>query len=1116
MRKIKENELWYKDAVIYEVHVKSFFDSNQDGIGDFKGLTMKLDYLESLGVNAIWLLPFYPSPLKDDGYDISDYEDVHPNYGDLLDFKRFLGEAHRRNIKVITELVLNHTSDKHIWFQNSRKAKKGSYWKDFYVWSDSPEKYKDARIIFKDIESSNWAWDPEVKAYYWHRFYSHQPDLNYDNPAVHEEIFKVVDFWLNIGVDGLRLDAVPYLYEREGTNCENLPETFAFLEKIRTHIDRKFENRMLLAEANQWPEDAVKYFGSGNRCHMAFHFPLMPRLFMALEMEDRFPVVDILEQTPPIPEECQWALFIRNHDELTLEMVSDEERDYMYRMYASESKARINLGIRRRLAPLLSNNRRKIEIMNFLLFSLHGSPVIYYGDEIGMGDNFYLGDRNGVRTPMQWSPDKNAGFSKASPQELYLPIIIEPEYHYEAINVENQEKNPSSLLWWMRRIIEKRNKYRAFSRGALEFIYGDNPKIISFLRIYNEQVILVIANLSRFAQHVELNLSKYKGFTPIELFSNSPFPKITEDEYLFMLGPHDHFWFLLESPKQKEIELKASSKKNIPEIEISGHWSIIMEGRYKDVFEEQILPEYFNRTLQNTKVEKIEIIDSIKILDNPASGFLLLLHLNFRNSERALFLFPLSFIPKEIFPETKVKLQDSIVALVKEIGNGKTKDRTGYICYGTSDRVFRSQLLHFIKKYDTAHGKNGTIYFHRNRLSNQELQSIPLEIHSDLLKGEHESICILYEQKIFLKLYPKLFEGKNPEVQAFKLFSEKNFDNIPYYIGDLEYRDNRNKNIYTLGVVTRFINKQKNGVEYLKDEIGKYVERIISEKYHIEETLLEKRINYINTPVASIAEDILQLLGKYFVYMMETMGKRTAELHCLLAGKKEDPQYCMEDYTLLYQRSLYQSYRNKVKKVIRELSYAKSKFDEDTITEINSIVVMENLLLEKGERMSGRELNAKKIRIHGDYILENLIYTGKDFVIVDFEGNSSQPYSQRIIKRSPLRDLASLVYSIYKTAYRFFTEEYFKIKSSVLKEISLEKWADFWYNMTCGIFITSYCDFAKEKSSQFFDDNSFSLLFPIFLIEWSLNEIENALYKEGEDLVTPIRYIKNVVEYFKE
>src|SRR5512133_1352065 len=497
-----QDSLWYKDAVIYEVHVRAFQDSNADGVGDFRGLEDKLDYLRDLGITAIWLLPFYPSPLKDDGYDIADYYSINPLFGTLSDFKAFLRQAHARGLRVITELVVNHTSDQHPWFQRSRRAPPGDPFREFYVWSDSPEKYRDTRIIFRDFESSNWSWDHVAQGYYWHRFYSHQPDLNFDNPLVHKEIIRVLDFWLDMGVDGLRLDAVPYLYERENTSCENLPETHQYLKHLRAHVDAKYGDRMLLAEANQWPEDAVTYFGSGkgDECHMAFHFPLMPRFFMALRMEDRIPIVDILQQTPPIPETSQWALFLRNHDELTLEMVTDEERDYMYRMYAHVHQARLNLGIRRRLAPLLGNDRRRIELLNALLFSLPGTPVIYYGDEIGMGDNIYLGDRNGVRTPMQWSSDRNAGFSRANPQRLYLPVNIDPEYHYESINVETQRNNTHSLLWWMKRLIAQRKQFQAFGRGSLRFLYPPNRKVLAFIRQFEDEKILIVANLSRFTQ----------------------------------------------------------------------------------------------------------------------------------------------------------------------------------------------------------------------------------------------------------------------------------------------------------------------------------------------------------------------------------------------------------------------------------------------------------------------------------------------------------------------------------------------------------------------------------------------------------------------------------------
>ncbi len=535
--------LWYKDAIIYEAHVRAFYDSNADGMGDFRGLAEKLDYLEDLGVSAIWMLPFFPSPWKDDGYDIADFRSVHPAYGTLRDFQMFLKEAHRRNLRVITELVINHTSDQHLWFQRSRRAEPGSRWRDFYVWSDNPDKYAGTRIIFKDFEPANWTWDPVAKAYYWHRFYSHQPDLNFDNPLVRRAVMHTLDFWAEMGVDGFRLDAIPYLYEREGTSCENLPETHVFLKELRRHLDSSHPHRMLLAEANMWPEDAVAYFGNGDECHMEFHFPLMPRLFMALRLEDRLPIVEILKRTPPIPETCQWAMFLRNHDELTLEMVTDEERDYMYRVYAADQRARINLGIRRRLAPLLGNDRSRIEVMNALLFSMPGTPVIYYGDEIGMGDNVYLGDRNGVRTPMQWSPDRNAGFSSANPQKLYLPVNIDPAYHYEAVNVESQEDNPNSLLNWTKRLIALRKQYKAFGRGTIEFLQPSNQRVLAYLRRYQEETILVVANLSRFAQAVQLDLHKFEGWTPVEMFGRTDFPSVgrrllsthTRSQFIFLV-----------------------------------------------------------------------------------------------------------------------------------------------------------------------------------------------------------------------------------------------------------------------------------------------------------------------------------------------------------------------------------------------------------------------------------------------------------------------------------------------------------------------------------------------------------------------------------------------------
>ena len=542
---LADDPLWYLDAVIYQLHVKAFFDSNGDGIGDFKGLTEKLDYIRELGVNTIWVMPFYPSPLLDDGYDVSNYEEVHPPYGTVEDFKRFVQEAHDRGLRVITELIMNHTSDQHPWFQAARRAPKGSVKRDYYVWSDDPNKYAGTRIIFTDTESSNWAWDPVAQQHYWHRFFSHQPDLNYDNPHVVRAVLRTMHYWLDMGVDGFRLDAIPYLVEREGTSNENNPETHTIVKQVRADLDKSYPGRMLLAEANMWPEDVRQYFGDGDECHMAYHFPMMPRLYMSIAMEDRYPLVEIMSQTPPIPANCQWAIFLRNHDELTLEMVTDRERDYMYRIFANDPRMRVNVGIRRRLAPLLENNRRRIELLNSILLSFPGTPIIYYGDEIGMGDNIYLGDRHGVRTPMQWSADRNGGFSRANPSRLSSPLIMDPVFGYDAVNVEAQRDDPSSLLNWMRQMIKLRRVFKVFGRGTIQFLAPSNPKIVAYVRQYENERVLCVANLSRFAQPVSLDVPQLQGVTPIEMLGYVEFPKIGAGPYCLSLGPYGFFWFEL-------------------------------------------------------------------------------------------------------------------------------------------------------------------------------------------------------------------------------------------------------------------------------------------------------------------------------------------------------------------------------------------------------------------------------------------------------------------------------------------------------------------------------------------------------------------------------------------
>src|SRR5881394_3604786 len=710
--------LWYKDAIIYELHVKTFCDSDGDGMGDFRGLMEKLGYLQELGITAIWLLPFYPSPLRDDGYDIADYFDVNPNFGTLDDFRVFLDAAHQRNLRVITELVINHTSDQNPWFQKSRRAVAAAAagdaratgvnaagysagdlaYKDFYVWSDTPEKYGDARIIFKDFETSNWAWDPVAKAYYWHRFYSHQPDLNFDNPAVHEAIEKVCDFWLAMGVDGLRLDAIPYLYEREGTSCENLPETHEYLRGLRAHIEAKFPNRMLLAEANQWPEDATAYFGRGDESHMNFHFPLMPRMFMALQMEDRFPIIDILEQTPPVPDNCQWAMFLRNHDELTLEMVTDEERDYMYRVYATDPHARINLGIRRRLAPLLANSRRKIELLNTLLFSMPGTPIIYYGDEVGMGDNFYLGDRNGCRTPMQWSPDRNAGFSRANPQQLYLPITIDPEYHYEAINVENQQKNLSSLLWWTRRVIAMRKNYKAFSRGTLEFLFPENPKVLAFLRRYEDETVLVVVNLSRFAQAAELDLSRFAGCALMEVFSQNFFPAIGKSPYVITLGPHSHYWFVLRSETAASV---ATKERKIPMLDSASTVAALLDNGQRARIEREVLPAYVRncrwfgakaRTLRDMR-----IVEEIPISDKKGAAQIWFVEVSYLDGPTNTYAVPVQIARDDPARAIERSAPHAVIARLHSDGDAILHD-------AVYDEAFRKELFTLMTAGQTARG----------------------------------------------------------------------------------------------------------------------------------------------------------------------------------------------------------------------------------------------------------------------------------------------------------------------------------------------------------------------------------------------------------------------------
>lgn len=1100
---VEDDSLWYKDAIIYELHIKAFFDSSGDGKGDFQGLTKKLDYLEGLGITAIWLLPFYPSPFKDDGYDISHYFSVHSDYGTLKDFRDFLREAHRRGIRVITELVLNHTSDQHSWFQNSKRAKPGSVWKDFYVWSDTPERYKDARIIFTDFETSNWSWDHASGAYYWHRFYSHQPDLNYDNPRVQRAMFRVIDFWFALGVDGLRLDAVPYLYEREGTNCENLPETYAFLEKLRKYLDGKFKNRMLLAEANQWPEDAVSYFGNGNICHMAFHFPLMPRIFMSLWMEDSFPIIDIFEQTPAIPEICQWALFLRNHDELTLEMVTDEERDYMYRVYAQDPTARINLGIRRRLSPLLGNHRRKIELMNFLLFSFPGTPVIYYGDEIGMGDNYYLGDRDGVRTPMQWSADRNAGFSRANPQKLYLPVIIDPEYHYEAVNVENQERNQASLLWWLKRMIGMRKRFRAFGRGSIEFLNTENPKVLAFIRHYQDENILVVVNLSRFAQTVKLDLSRFSGYFPEEVASRNKFPMIKEAPYVLTLGFYDYFWFSLQ--KEEDIIRFGDLFQPIAELRVSGNWEGVFRGKTKEKLEGEILPAHIaERRWFGGKariVREITILENIAIGKPPSASRLLFLNVAYTEGLSEMYLLPLSFSSGE---DARKIIEVKPYVIVARV----SADRGEGIIYDASHNDdFRKEILSMISRKHSTKGLDGQlISFPGKQLKSFVWKELLVE-KSQVLRTEQTNTSFLYGNKLIFKMFRRLYEGINPDLEIGRFLDEKtSFRNVPPFAGAIEYRRQGFEPI-VVGILQAVVPNQGDAWTFALNSLDGYFERVFSKKDEIREM---PKVSASLLELSSLEAPPLfqELIGVFYLEMAHLLGKRTAELHLALSSDTGDRNFAPEPFSILYQRSLYQSMQSLTKRSIDLLKRNIKKIPEEIRAESNEIINLENKLIDRFKALLNKKLSIVKTRIHGDYHLGQVLFTGNDFVIIDFEGEPARTISERRLKRSPLTDVAGMLRSFHYAAYNAVLKHAVRPEDVHL----LESWAELWHQYVCGAFLSSYFLIVGDAPFLPKEAEDMEILLRVFLLEKSVYELGYELNNRPDWVIIPIKGIRYVLE----
>ncbi len=1114
---------WYKDAIVYQLHVRTFQDSNNDGIGDFLGLTSRLDYIQDLGVTAIWLQPFFPSPLKDDGYDIADYTGVNTQYGTLDDFGVFLEEAHRRDLRVITELVMNHTSDQHEWFQRSRRAAPGSPWRDWYVWSNTPDKYQEARIIFQDFETSNWSWDPVAGAYFWHRFYSHQPDLNFDNPAVGTAMIEVVDFWLGMGVDGLRLDAVPYLFEREGTNCENLPETHGFLRRLRAHTDEKFGDKMLLAEANQWPEDAAAYFGDGDECHMNFHFPLMPRLFMAVEREDRSPIVDILEQTPALPSSCQWAIFLRNHDELTLEMVTDEERDYMYRTFSLDAKARINLGIRRRLAPLMSNDRRKIELMDSLLLSLPGTPILYYGDEIRMGDNYYLGDRNGVRTPMQWSSDRNAGFSRANPQGLYLPVIIDPEYHYELRNVEVQHANPHSLLWWTRRILDLRKQFPAFGNGTFEALSSNNSKVFAFIRETEAETLLVVANLSRLSQCVELDLSYYRGQTPSELFGRTSFPVIGDEPYRLSLGPHGFFWFCIGC----RDESKDDGEHPLPTVRIRNEIDELFKGRGRKLLGEALEPYLQRQRWFAGKARTLQLVDLIDsfVLKTEASSaplYLVLISANYADGEPDAYSIPLTFLSEAAANE--LLLAHPRAGILRVVGVDETDTFT--LCEATWEPQFWTHLLSTISNRGHLRGIQGTIHGTRttafDSIAEGPIEALNPSVHG----GEQSNTSALFDEQFILKLFRRVTPGVNPDLEIGRQLTEnKDLPIVPGVAGALEYRSESGRQ-FTLGILHEFVSNAGDAWTYTLDELNRYFERVQTaalDEFDTAgadvETAVQSLITDAQRPILELCEieppPLAQHMIGGFLSWAETLGQRTGELHVALSQTDGGSAFSPEPFTRLYQRSLYQSMRGQARSTLELFRSHLHRLDGKVQTQVQQMVDCEHSIYSKFAELMHGLIDARRTRCHGDLHLGQVLFTGTDFVIIDFEGEPERPVSERRIKASPLRDVAGMLRSFHYAAHaapRGQTSALIMQHSTV----PIEHWASYWSAWVSAVFLGSYLEAAEPGGFLPKDRAQLETLLRAYLLEKALYELRYELNNRPDWISIPLEGIRQYCGYSAE
>ena len=984
---------WYKDAVIYELHVKAYADGNGDGIGDFAGLRQHLDHVQSLGVNTLWLLPFYPSPLRDDGYDVADYEGVHPNYGTLDDFRAFVAEAHRRGLRVITELVVNHTSDQHPWFQAARQAPKGSPERDFYVWTDDPKLYSGTRIIFTDTEKSNWTWDEVAQQYFWHRFFSHQPDLNFDNPKVIDAVLKTMEYWLEMGVDGFRLDAIPYLIERDGTSNENLRETHDVIKQVRKRIDAKFPGRLLLAEANMWPEDVREYFGDDDECHMAYHFPLMPRMYMAIAQEDRHPVVEILQQTPEIPPHCQWAIFLRNHDELTLEMVTSKERDYLYQMYAADKRARINLGIRRRLAPLLENDRARIELMNSLLLSMPGTPVMYYGDEIGMGDNIFLGDRDGVRTPMQWTSDRNGGFSRADPQRLYLPPIQDPIYGFEALNVEAQSREPSSLLNWTRRLLAVRGTSAAFGRGRFTMLHPGNRKVLAYLREHEDDVILCVANVSRTAQPVELELKAWKGRVPVEMMGRNAFPPIGELPYLLTLPAHGFFWFRLSTEAAPPAwHTETLPAEDLPTLVLFDRWNSFFRSRAvpwrmgladktRKQFETELLPRFMQRQRwYGAKGQALEraLLSDHAMLETDGRSWMLA-HVD--AGEAGRYFLPLSMAFEDSDEDTTKALAALAVTKIRQ------QAEVGVIADAMADEAFCRALVAAIGRGDTVKGDGGSLRFrpgkgHADVVGNDAAALTPLR----RLTTSSNSVSLL-GNRLFLKAYRRLQAGINPELEMGRFLTDvADFPHSVPVAGSVEWVGNDGRT-WTLALLQAQVANQGDAWNATVDQLARLLES--------------------SGPGENDAGEAIVAMAE----RLQVLARRVAELHVALARRSGNADFDPEPMVSADATRWTAAVQDECRQTLQLLARRAEPWPAGLAEPVARLLAAGPALLERIGVLGRAAPVHLKTRIHGDLHLGQVLICRDDFLLIDFEGEPQRSFAERRVKQSALRDVTGLLRS---------------------------------------------------------------------------------------------------------